>query len=208
MATERNIQMNYFNGTDYDILYPQVNLSNISGNLDASMVSYSNASTSSMITGTNVQDAIDDLFTSASNGKSLIASAVTGKGVSTSENDSWETIAENIALISTGNPVCLSSPFGTDSVTASYVNGNLRFNLPSKFASLTLIGFGFYTTTGGSYSRSYYGFSYNSYCYTGTFGSGQNSASSCSYTVSGRYITLNTGYDLTGRAISFIGVFK
>ena len=45
MATTRNIQMNYFNGTDYDTLYPQINLnnsvgslsfSNISGNLDLS----------------------------------------------------------------------------------------------------------------------------------------------------------------------------
>ena len=31
MATNRNIQMNYFNGTDYDSLYPQTNMSLVSG---------------------------------------------------------------------------------------------------------------------------------------------------------------------------------
>lgn len=111
MATTRNIQMQYFNGSDYDILYPQVNLSNvsgsisinnISGNLPATRVSYSNSSTSSIITGSNVQLAIDQLFQSVSNGKSQIASAITDKGVSTSSSASFSTMASNIRRISTG----------------------------------------------------------------------------------------------------------
>lgn len=69
----------------------------------ASNVSYNNASTSSIITGTNVQQAIDQLFQSVSNGKSLIASAITDKGVSTSASDSFATMAENIGKISTGD---------------------------------------------------------------------------------------------------------
>ena len=67
----------------------------------ASATTYDNASTSSIITSDNVQGAIDDLFTSVSNGKSLIASAITDKGISTSVTDSWETIAGNI--INLGN---------------------------------------------------------------------------------------------------------
>lgn len=62
----------------------------------ASNVVYSNAQTSSIITSDNVQGAIDQLFTSVSNGKSLIAGAITDMGVSTSDTDSWETMAGNI----------------------------------------------------------------------------------------------------------------
>ena len=53
-------------------------------------------------TGTNVQQAIDELFTSASNGKELIADAITGKGIPTSANDTYSTMAENIEKIETG----------------------------------------------------------------------------------------------------------
>lgn len=69
----------------------------------ASNVVYSNAQTSSIITSDNVQGAIDQLFTSVSNGKSLIAGAITDMGISTSGADSWETMAGNIkAINSTG----------------------------------------------------------------------------------------------------------
>ena len=63
---------------------------------------YNNAQTSSIITANNVQGAIDQLFTSVSNGKQQIASAITDKGVSTSGTDSFSTMAENIGKISTG----------------------------------------------------------------------------------------------------------
>lgn len=69
----------------------------------ASSVSYNNASTSSIITGTNVQQAIDQLFQSVSNGKSLIASAITDMGVSTSASDSFGTMADNIREIVSGS---------------------------------------------------------------------------------------------------------
>ena len=104
MATTRNIQMQmqYYNGTDYDTLYPMTNLSNITGSLNAINVSYSNSSTSSVITGDNVQLAIDQLFQSVSNGKSQIASAITDMGVSTSSDASFSTMASNIKNIKTG----------------------------------------------------------------------------------------------------------
>lgn len=69
---------------------------------NAENVSYDNTSTSSIITGDNVQEAIDQLFTSVSNGKTEIASAITDKGVSTSADASFATMAENIGKISTG----------------------------------------------------------------------------------------------------------
>ena len=69
----------------------------------AEMTSYNNDNTSSVITADNVQGAIDQLFTSVSNGKSQIASAITGMGVSTSANDSFAQMATNIGNIETGH---------------------------------------------------------------------------------------------------------
>lgn len=65
----------------------------------ASNVTYNNSQTSSIITGTNVQQAIDQLFTSVSDGKTQIASAITDKGISTSASDSFTQMATNIGLI-------------------------------------------------------------------------------------------------------------
>lgn len=92
MATQ-NIEMNLYNGTDYTVLNPKTS---------ASQVTYSNTNTSSIITGTNTQTAIDQLFQSVSNGKSSIASAITGKGISTSSTASFSTMATNIGKIPTG----------------------------------------------------------------------------------------------------------
>lgn len=47
----------------------------------------------------NVQDAIDVLFTSVSDGKELLASAITDKGVSTNKDDSFKTMSDNISKI-------------------------------------------------------------------------------------------------------------
>ena len=68
--------------------------------MSASNVSYNNGS--SGMSSDNVQDAIDELFTSASNGKELIADAIAGKGVPTSADDTYATMAENIEKIETG----------------------------------------------------------------------------------------------------------
>lgn len=57
-------------------------------------VSYDN--TTSGMTADNVQDAMDEVFQSVSNGKELIADAITDKGVSTSATDSFQTMASNI----------------------------------------------------------------------------------------------------------------
>ena len=77
----------------------------------AEMTTYDNNNTSSVITADNVQGAIDQLFTSVSNGKSQIASAITGMGVSTSASDSFAQMATNIGNIETG--------YDTSQVTAT-----------------------------------------------------------------------------------------
>lgn len=74
----------------------------------------------------NVQEAIDEVFTSVSDGKELIADAITDKGVSTSADDTFLTMANNILAIPTGGSI--GSLFkkitgqiqNNDSATASY----------------------------------------------------------------------------------------
>ena len=66
----------------------------------ASLVDYNN--TTSGMAATTVQAAVDELFTSVSEGKSLIAAAVTDKGVETAATDSFATMAEKIGQIELG----------------------------------------------------------------------------------------------------------
>lgn len=72
-------------------------------NLTASSIEYNNE-TSSM-KATNVQSAIDELFTDVSEGKTLIATAVTDKGVETAATDSFSTMADKIGQITTETPI-------------------------------------------------------------------------------------------------------
>ena len=91
----KNITMKQYtgSGTNYDTLYPATT---------AEQASYSNTTTHS--TATTVQDVIDELFTSVSNGKTSLASAITDKGQSTSPTDSFATMSEHIAAIRTFKP--------------------------------------------------------------------------------------------------------
>lgn len=53
-------------------------------------------------TATEIEGALSELFTYVSNGKALIADAITDKGVTTSASDSFNTMATNIGNISSG----------------------------------------------------------------------------------------------------------
>ena len=66
----------------------------------AVQTSYDNFSSGA--SATNVQDALDEVFSSVSNGKKLIAEAITDKGVETSSTDTFRQMAENISQISGG----------------------------------------------------------------------------------------------------------
>lgn len=66
-------------------------------NLDATQVKLSNANFS----GTNVNDGMNELFISVSNGKAIVAAAITGKGIETASDASFKTMADNINAILT-----------------------------------------------------------------------------------------------------------
>ena len=89
----KNITIKQYDGTNYDVLYPSTT---------ASQTSYDNSKTHS--SATTVQGVVDELFTSVSNGKTSLASAITDKGQSTSPNDSFSTMATKISNIQTSKP--------------------------------------------------------------------------------------------------------
>lgn len=60
---------------------------------------------------TNVEGALDELFTNVSNGKDLIATAITDKGVATSGSDTFQVMANKISNISDGLDISFG---GTD----------------------------------------------------------------------------------------------
>lgn len=68
-----------------------------SGSVD---IAYDNTETG--LSATTLKSAVDELFTSVSNGKALVASAITDKGIVTSNDATFETMASNIAAIESG----------------------------------------------------------------------------------------------------------
>lgn len=73
--------------------------------------------TNNNFTSTHVEGALNELFQSASNGKTLIANAITGKGVTTNASDSFQTMATNIKNISSGSEGGGIIPTGTKEIT-------------------------------------------------------------------------------------------
>ena len=71
-------------------------------------------------TDKTIKGAINELFQSVSNGKDLIASAITDKGIITSNTDTFQQMAYNINLISgssTGNVTGKILTFGDQKVS-------------------------------------------------------------------------------------------
>ena len=73
---------------------------------------------------TELSSKYDQLFQSVSNGKSLIASAITGKGVSTASDATFQQMATNIGNIQTGN--CISG--AASNITTESKFDDQRYN--------------------------------------------------------------------------------
>lgn len=84
------------------------------------------ADTSNNFTATNVEGALAELFQFVSNGKTLIASAITDMGIATSNTDSFEVMANNIKMISGG-----SGEIITYTITNNLTNCSTNNNLPT-----------------------------------------------------------------------------
>lgn len=94
-------------------------------NLKATQVKLENDN----FTGKNVNDGMNELFISVSNGKSIIATAVTDKGVPTSSDDSFKQIRDNIMSIVTFN----EGTAGGTATPADVMKGKTFFARQSYF---------------------------------------------------------------------------
>ena len=79
--------------------------------------------TAGNFTATNIEGALAELFQFVSNGKTLIASAITDMGVATSNTDSFEVMANNIRMIS-GSSGEITTHTITNNLTNCTTNNN------------------------------------------------------------------------------------
>ena len=126
----------------YDNLYPQTSVDNVQGiqdqyydkeeviknttlqsyglsNTDIPDSVFKSIKTSLSTNETDIQELqeqSEELFSSVSNGKSLIAGAITDKGISTSSTDTFSQMANNIRLIKT-TPVITSQTYTNYQIT-------------------------------------------------------------------------------------------
>ena len=89
----------------------------------------------SNFTATNVKGAISELFQSASNGKQLIANAITGKGIPTNKNDSFQTMATNIGNIQNGGG---DSNIESGTITPSENLDTITFGTSKKCSNIII----------------------------------------------------------------------
>ena len=102
---------------------------------------------------TNVQDAVDELFTSVSNGKATVASAITDKGVSTADDATFATMAANIGKIDTAvTPTITVDSEGLITASAGDKNATKQLStqaaktITPKASAQTAVASGRYTT--------------------------------------------------------------
>ena len=89
------------------------------------------------MTASTVQEAVDQLFISVSNGKKKVASAITDKGVETAQDAAFQTMADNIAKIQTGASTGDATATAGDILagkTAYIATGKAEGLIPTKSA--------------------------------------------------------------------------
>ena len=100
---------------------------------------------------TTVKAKVDELVSNANTGKTQIATAITNKGVSTSADASFETMAANIGKIQTDSPLKVIDLGGT---TSSINVKTVCANNGIDYTKLTVNNFAIYKVTGSSPSKS------------------------------------------------------
>ena len=111
-------------------------------------------------TAQNIKGAINEVFQSASNGKTLVANAITGKGVATESSDSFQTMATNIGNIKTTTNVVGQNPLNkcgsrkfkfaifSDVHTKADTSQNPNIKLREAIAKVQELGCAFIAITG------------------------------------------------------------
>lgn len=106
------------------------------------------------MTASTVQEAVDQLFTSVSDGKKKVASAITDKGVETAQDATFQTMADNIAKIQTGASTGDATATAGDILagkTAYIATGKAEGLIPTKSARTYTPGAADQTIAAGQY---------------------------------------------------------
>ena len=93
---------------------------------------------------------LEDCFQSASNGKSTIAAAITGKGISTSSNATYATMAANINKISSASNLKFTVGFNGHNSNFSSTTPFKYTNNTYKYLKIEYSGYMPVKVTGGS----------------------------------------------------------
>lgn len=99
------------------------------GATSADQVSYDNTETG--MAATNVQDGIDELFTSVSDGKVLLADAITDRGIYTEPTETFEEMANKILLMLKMIQVFATDQFSINSAASFNDVGLMSIALPA-----------------------------------------------------------------------------
>lgn len=142
------------NGSSYDIIHIET---------DATVVNMSTSDTTTVSAKIkNIDTEMTSLKSSVSNGKSLIASAITDKGVSTASDATFQTMATNISQIKSG----VSAPvYGTDFtyngeyqiITDGDDNWRIKFLTSGTFTPLNSMVIDVFLCGGGGGGAYHYG---------------------------------------------------
>jgi hypothetical protein len=144
----------------------------------------------------SVVDAINELFTSVSDGKSALAAAITDKGVATAATDTFADMAQNIEDIPIGtskNTQIASGVNRTANTSATAISGQTI--TVSKTGVYDVYWAGFRSSTSGTFSTQLY--------INGTaYGSTQSTWSNHGQAIHLSNVSLSQGDVLTIRAVS------
>ena len=181
------------------------------GSTEASGVSIQD--TAGNFTATNVEGALAELFQYVSNGKTLIASAITDMGIATSNTDSFEVMANNIRMISGGSGEITTHTITnnltnctTDNSSASVLEGDSYLSTITANDEYTLTNVSV-TMDGVNVTNSVY--SQLSYAVINSLTNctSDNSTKEISYGSSySATITANDGYDISSIKVIMNGI--
>lgn len=93
------------------------------------------ADTGNNYTATDVEGALTELFTNVSNGKTAVASAITGKGVAASGSDTFSQLGTKIGQISTGTGNAVAADVLTGKTFTNGISAGITGTMPNNGAA-------------------------------------------------------------------------